>query len=437
MEHAPFREIRAIHDGSFVRVYQAYSDEIADMAVAANSFEAPHAAGCWSDSRMTWIKPSAVWMAYRCGWTSMKDVKQARVLAIDLDRPRFEQLLTTATLSHGGDGATCKKSAVVVQWDPERVMHAAAEHKQVLTRGLAKVRSIQIGLRGAAVQLLLDPAFVLRISDVTPNFRQAAALLAAGDASSASKALWPQQPELPMQLPVALHSMLGMAEASAAAAPEAKCLQPPPEQQPAVKQPKQQSERSRKHQPSTLCVIAGSQTGADRAALRAARAASLSTAGVAPRGFKTEIGLEPSLGASFGLTECDGGYGHADRANVEMSDALIAFRYRVPRTGRGCEKTVHFMRCGEYTHEPLGWPAAGVVAERLPHSKKPILVLWDVSPANALDAQDAIAALLAEGGVNRVMVSGPCESTNPENARHIETCLTTAFAALAGPAAEP
>ena len=37
-------------------------------------------------------------------------------------------------------------------------------------------------------------------------------------------------------------------------------------------------------------VVSGSQTGADRAALRAARAAGLATAGVAPRGFNTEAG---------------------------------------------------------------------------------------------------------------------------------------------------
>merc|ERR1719215_1155627 len=114
MSGRSFREIRAIFDDSTVRVYQAYNDAIADLAVEANSFEAPLKAGCWSATRMTWIKPSAVWMAYRCGWTTMKDKNQARVLALDLDRERFEELLMGAKLSHGA-GAACKQSPVVVQ----------------------------------------------------------------------------------------------------------------------------------------------------------------------------------------------------------------------------------------------------------------------------------------------------------------------------------
>ena len=134
MQNTPFRQIRALHDDEFVRVYQAYSDDIADKAVQANSFEAPRAAGIWSAERMTWIKPSAVWMAYRCGWSTMKDKKQARVLALDLSRARFEEMMMGARLAHGGESAkgTCKDAPVVVQWDPEREMFHEAEPKQVL-----------------------------------------------------------------------------------------------------------------------------------------------------------------------------------------------------------------------------------------------------------------------------------------------------------------
>ena len=150
-----FREIRACYDNDVVRVYQAYNDEIADLA---NSFHAPLAAGKWSATRMTWIKPSAVWMAYRCGWSTLKDKNQARVLALDLSRPKFEELLMTARLSHGSPAEACGEGSVVVQWDPERVMHPQAERKQVLTRPLTNVRSIQIGLRGAAVSALMRPS---------------------------------------------------------------------------------------------------------------------------------------------------------------------------------------------------------------------------------------------------------------------------------------
>jgi len=212
MQNTPFRQIRALHDDEFVRVYQAYSDDIADKAVQANSFEAPRAAGIWSAERMTWIKPSAVWMAYRCGWSTMKDKKQARVLALDLSRARFEEMMMGARLAHGGESGkgTCKDAPVVVQWDPEREMFHEAEAKQVLTRGLTDVRSIQIGLRGPSVAMLLDPTFVLRITDVTEDFREAASKLAANDKTAAAAALWRHGAERPMEVPAPLRAVLGM-----------------------------------------------------------------------------------------------------------------------------------------------------------------------------------------------------------------------------------
>ena len=89
---------------------------------------------------------------------------------------------------------------------------AATGARDALTRGTTSVRSIQIGLRGDGVQALLDPAFVLRISDVTCSFRQAGALLAAGDESGARAALWPETPEAPMAVPVDLRAVLKMDE---------------------------------------------------------------------------------------------------------------------------------------------------------------------------------------------------------------------------------
>ena len=44
--------------------------------------------------------------------------------------------------------------------------------KQVYTRPLRNVRSIQIGLRGTAVQKLLDPTLVLEITDETRRFKR-------------------------------------------------------------------------------------------------------------------------------------------------------------------------------------------------------------------------------------------------------------------------
>jgi hypothetical protein len=42
--------------------------------------------------RMTWIKPSFLWMMYRSGW-GKKDSGQNRILAIDITREGFEWVL--------------------------------------------------------------------------------------------------------------------------------------------------------------------------------------------------------------------------------------------------------------------------------------------------------------------------------------------------------
>ena len=97
------KHILAQYDEDLIWVYQAYRPEIADWAVQHQRFGGP-----WSRGRMTWIKPSAVWMAYRCGWTLHKDANQSNVLALDLDRAEFERLLMHAVVSHGPGGGSFK-----------------------------------------------------------------------------------------------------------------------------------------------------------------------------------------------------------------------------------------------------------------------------------------------------------------------------------------
>eukprot|EP00439_Symbiodinium_sp_Y106_P063898 s401_g9.t4 len=160
---AQYRQIRAIYDERRIIVYQAYNDAIADAAVKGNS----------------------------------KDKNQARVLALHLSREGFEDLLMDAHLSHSSvDQSKCRDSSVVVQWDPEREMDTEGAGKQVYTRPLRNVRSIQIGLRGTAVQKLLDPTL-------------------AGNAEEASAALWPSQRESLLPVSPQLMSVLGMYEQQA------------------------------------------------------------------------------------------------------------------------------------------------------------------------------------------------------------------------------
>lgn len=86
------REIRAIYNAETIRVYQAYNNIIADEAIMLNKF-----GNSFSMNRMTWIKPSFLWMMYRSGWATKQG--QNRILAIDMDRIGFEEIVVNAVTS--------------------------------------------------------------------------------------------------------------------------------------------------------------------------------------------------------------------------------------------------------------------------------------------------------------------------------------------------
>jgi hypothetical protein len=184
----PFRQIRAAHTAATITVYQAYSPAIAQPALAAGRFVAP-----FKRDRMTWIKPSLLWMAYRSGWATKPD--QERVLAIEITRAGFEWALAHACLSHYEPGtypdhdtwaATKSTSPVRIQWDPERdLTHAPLDR-----------RAIQIGLSGEAVDHYVDD-WTVAIEDVTDLMHQLHALVDAGDLDTA-RTLLPDEPPYPI-----------------------------------------------------------------------------------------------------------------------------------------------------------------------------------------------------------------------------------------------
>lgn len=55
-------EIRALYTNNTIRVYQAYNAMIAKEAIKKGTF-----GNNFKMDRMTWIKPSFLWMMYRCG----------------------------------------------------------------------------------------------------------------------------------------------------------------------------------------------------------------------------------------------------------------------------------------------------------------------------------------------------------------------------------
>ncbi|MFD9947533.1 DUF4291 domain-containing protein [Nonomuraea sp. NPDC059023] len=158
--NVPYRQIRAVYTEETITVYQAYDPAIAVAAVAAQRFVAP-----FKRERMTWIKPSFLWMMYRCGYATKPG--QARVLAVDISRDGFAWALANASLSHHG-GAEVRGRPVRVQWDPERdVHHNPLPH-----------RSIQIGLSGEAVTRYADE-WITGIRDITPQVKAVHAALRA------------------------------------------------------------------------------------------------------------------------------------------------------------------------------------------------------------------------------------------------------------------
>jgi hypothetical protein len=193
----PSRQIRASYTPDTITVYQAYPTAIADPALRAQKFVEP-----FKRARMTWIKPSFLWMAYRSGWATKAD--QERVLAIQISRSGFEWALQNSCLSHFEEPTYASKedwqtqldtSSVRIQWDPERDLHhAPLQH-----------RSIQIGLSQGAVDLYVDE-WIQSIDDKTGLCHQIRELVLANEQTRALELL---PKEVPYLLPTDLAKSIG------------------------------------------------------------------------------------------------------------------------------------------------------------------------------------------------------------------------------------
>ncbi len=73
-------------------------------------------------------------------------------------------------------------------------------------------------------------------------------------------------------------------------------------------------------------IISGGQTGADQGGLAAAVSLDIPTGGMAPKGFRTELGNQPDLLKGYGLVETfTSDYRPRTVRNVQNSDATIWF----------------------------------------------------------------------------------------------------------------
>jgi uncharacterized protein DUF4291 len=174
------RHIRAAYTDHTITVYQAYSAQIANAAVAASTFVPP-----FKRDRMTWIKPSFLWMMYRSGWA--RKPGQEHILAVEISREGFEWALYNSCLSHFDrdlykrfeDWQIQKRAMPVrIQWDPDRSITLDPLHR----------RAIQIGLSGEAVNRYLDQ-WIISIRDITTLAKHISEKVSTGDLAAADAAL--------------------------------------------------------------------------------------------------------------------------------------------------------------------------------------------------------------------------------------------------------
>ena len=151
-------EIRALYSKDTIRVYQAYNKIIASEAVMKGTF-----GNNFKMERMTWIKPSFLWMMYRCGWATKEN--QECVLAIDIQRNAFDYLVANAVISTYQEEMyrtreewkrLIHSSDIRLKWYPERDIHGNP----------LNYRSLQLGLRGEAVREYVNE-WIVDITDIT------------------------------------------------------------------------------------------------------------------------------------------------------------------------------------------------------------------------------------------------------------------------------
>jgi hypothetical protein len=178
------REIRADFDRETIVVYQAYSPAIADAALEAQRFVAP-----FSFHRMTWIKPSFLWLMHRSNWGQKSG--QERILAVRVIRAGWDRALSLAVLTSFEPALfrspqewqeQFRQAHVHLQWDPERSLRGAS----------LPYSSIQIGLSRHIIHEYVEQ-WITGLEDFTPRVRKMYDLLQRGRADQARRHLPPER----------------------------------------------------------------------------------------------------------------------------------------------------------------------------------------------------------------------------------------------------
>lgn len=182
-------EIRADFDRDTIVVYQAFAAAIARPALEHQTFVAP-----FSFNRMTWIKPSFLWLMERSGWG--QKAGQESTLAVRIARHGWEAALAEAVVTE----QDVEGARVHVQWDPERSLRG-----EKLSH-----RSIQVGLSRHVIRQYVSE-WIVSISDMTPLVKKLRDLRRTGNYEAAGRLLPPER-VYPVNAQIARR--LGMAASS-------------------------------------------------------------------------------------------------------------------------------------------------------------------------------------------------------------------------------
>lgn len=185
--------IRAQYDADSITVYQAYPEAIALPAIAQQRFQAP-----FSFRRMTWIKPSYLWLMARSNWGTKAN--QTHILGLRISRRGWERALSLGVLTHPDTAIydsgqaweqAFEQAQVHIQWDPERTLKGAKLNE----------RSIQVGISRFLIEEF-NEAWIQSITDLTPLTRKINQLRKAGN-YRAAKRLLPQERPYPLDTAIA------------------------------------------------------------------------------------------------------------------------------------------------------------------------------------------------------------------------------------------
>ncbi|WP_299459132.1 DUF4291 domain-containing protein [uncultured Microscilla sp.] len=191
-------EIRALYTPEHIALYAAFSSSIANVALKSQQLLPP-----FSYDRMTWVKPSYLWMMYRSDW-AQKDNMQ-RILRIWIKRTDWELALKEAILTtpeaHVYNDAKkwrkqLDKARVRVQWDPERDI----QNKHL------SFKSIQVGIMPSLAETYAKK-WIAKIEDVTPLTQHIRSLVVAQQFEQATQLL-PKEQVYPVE--TELKRILGM-----------------------------------------------------------------------------------------------------------------------------------------------------------------------------------------------------------------------------------